>query len=64
MYSTLTFSDKSNSLRLEILGGYWFEDIVNDCVIAEGIVTVVEGVPIIRIEPGSNGKAGNLYDCD
>lgn len=60
----MTFSDKPKTLRLEILGGYYFDNIVNDCIIAEGVVYVVDGVPIIQIEPGSGGEAGNLYGCD
>lgn len=59
----LTFSDKSTTLRLEILGGYYFENIVGDCVIVEGIVHLIEGVPIIQVIVESNGKTSNLYDC-
>jgi len=60
----MTFSDAANSLRLEMLGGRYIPDIVNDCVIVEGTVNVVDAVPIIRIEIQSDGRTSNLYDCN
>lgn len=59
----LTFSDEANSLRLFMEDGYYIKNVVNGCRIIEGRVVVYDGVPMIKIEPGENGKTSNFYIC-
>lgn len=56
----LAFSSKSGSLRLFIVGGYYYEDILNKCIVIEGDVKVYEGIPMIEIVPGVET---NLSSC-